>query len=253
MPTKPKVKPSIMKKDVDWTKELRRAVLKGKLNEATLAIERGASVNQDLKGKWTNVHFAVRQNKPQILKLLIQHGGNVNKKKSDGATPLHVACSAGFLEVTKILAENNADVLATNNRGDSGLHIAANFGHVDTIKYLVGRKCPMRLKNKHGSNPAHLAAANGHAAALLALMEASGSNNISESTEFNSLIMDTTLKGNTPLHLAYFFDKRDVVKLLLGLGANACTLNKDGLKPFEVTRFRKRSNIANTIFPKKTL
>ena len=31
MPTKPKVKPSIVKKDVDWTKELRRAVLKGKL------------------------------------------------------------------------------------------------------------------------------------------------------------------------------------------------------------------------------
>eukprot|EP00944_MAST-04C_sp_MAST-4C-sp1_P009856 g9856.t1 len=252
MPTKPKVKPSIMKKDVDWTKELRRAVLKGKLNEATLAIERGASVNQEFKGKWTNVHFAVRQNKPQILKLLIQHGGNVNKKKSDGATPLHVACSAGFLEVTKILAENNADVLATNNRGDSGLHIAANFGHVDTIKYLVGRKCPMRLKNKHGSNPAHLAAANGHAAALLALMEASGSNNISKSTEFNSLIMDTTLKGNTPLHLAYFFDKRDVVKLLLGLGANACTLNKDGLKPFEVTRFRKRKVTSQIQFsPKK--
>ena len=61
--------------------------------------------------------FAVRQNKPQILKLLIQHGGNINKKKSDGATPLHAACSAGFLEVTKILAENNADVC--NECGDS--------------------------------------------------------------------------------------------------------------------------------------
>ena len=83
-------------------------------------------------------------------------------------------------------------------------------------------------------------------------MEASGSNNISGTTEFNSIIMDTTSKGNTPLHLAYFFDKRDVVKLLLGLGANACTLNKDGLKPFEVTRFRKRKVTSQIQFsPKK--
>ena len=239
-------------KDIDWSKELRKAVLKGKIQEVTLALERGANVNQNFKGKWSNVHFAARQNKPQVLKLLIQHGGNVNKKKCDGATPLHVACSAGFLEVTKILAENNADVSATNSRGDSCLHIAANFGHADTIKYLVGKKCSTRLKNKHGANPIHLAAANGHAAALLALMEGSGSNNSSEgSTELNSLIMDTTYKGNTPLHMAYFFDKRDVVKLLLRLGANASALNKDGLKPFEVTRFRKRKATSQIEFSSK--
>ena len=51
--------------------------------------------------------------------------------------------------------------------------------------------------------------------------------------------------------MAYFFDKRDVVKLLLGLGANACALNKDGLKPFEVTRFRKRKVTSQIQFSAK--
>ena len=126
-----------------------------------------------------------------------------------------------------------------------------NFGHADTVKYLIGRKCSTRLKNKHGANPIHLAAANGHAAALLALMEGSSSNNNEGSTELNSLIMDTTYKGNTPLHMAYFFDKRDVVKLLLRLGADASALNKDGLKPFEVTRFRKRKATSQIGFSSK--
>ena len=68
-------------KDIDWSKELRKAVLKGKIQEATLALERGAKREpKNFKGKWSNVHFAARQNKPQVLKLLIQHGGDVNKK-----------------------------------------------------------------------------------------------------------------------------------------------------------------------------
>ena len=95
---------------VNWDSELRKATLKGKVNEIHLAIEKGANIHRSLKGKWTYLHLAARNKHAAALKTLIECGANINAKKDDGATSLHVACSAGYLSITKVLVDNNIDV-----------------------------------------------------------------------------------------------------------------------------------------------
>jgi hypothetical protein len=40
--------------------------------------------------------------------------------------------------------------------------------------------------------------------------------------------------------MAYFFDKKKVIDFLIHSGADTTILNKDGLAPSQVTRFKKR-------------
>ena len=63
---------------VNWDLELRKATLKGKVNEIHLAIEKGANIHRSLKGKWTYLHLAARNKQAAALKTLIECGANIN-------------------------------------------------------------------------------------------------------------------------------------------------------------------------------
>ena len=237
---------------VNWDLELRKATLKGKVNEIHLAIEKGANIHRSLKGKWTYLHLAARNKQAAALKTLIECGANINAKKDDGATSLHVACSAGYLSITKVLVDNNIDIRARNKHGDTALHLAANFGHIDLVTYLMETNSSIIFRNNYGSTPIHLAAANGHVKVVSALLNYynnnnnnNNNNNDDDTTNNNNnnnknVINALTVKGNTPLHMAYFFDKKKVIDFLIHSGADTTILNKDGLAPSQVTRFKKR-------------
>ena len=63
--------------------------------------------------------------------------------------------------------------------------------------------------------------------------DTTNNNNNNNKNVINAL----TVKGNTPLHMAYFFDKKKVIDFLIHSGADTTILNKDGLAPSQVTRF----------------
>eukprot|EP00943_MAST-04B_sp_MAST-4B-sp1_P002510 g2510.t1 len=253
-------------KDVNWESELRKATLKGKVHEIHLAIERGANIHQTFKGAWTYLHLAARNKQVKASEILIHHGCNVNAKKSDGATPLHVACSAGYTSIAKLLVENNVDMRARNKHGDTALHIASNFGHDELVKYLLEAEPHHICRNNNGSTPIHLAAANGHVKVLSTLLNfyfnnnnevtispvkrrhknlKSGKTSIknNDNNDNNNWIINAvTVGGNTPLHMAYFFNKKTAIDYLIKAGADVSILNKDGRLPCEVTRVRKRKH-----------
>jgi ankyrin repeat protein len=253
-------------KPVNWDSELRKATLKGKINEMQVAIKRGANIHQTFQGAWTYLHLAARNEQVKASEILIHHGCNVNTRKGDGATPLHVACSAGYASIAKLLVENNIDIRARNKHGDTALHIASNFGHAEIVKYLLETEPPHICRNNNGSTPIHLAAANGHVKVLSTLLNfyfnnnnevtiptvtrrqknlRSGKtsiNNNDNNDNNNWIINAVTANGNTPLHMAYFFNKQTTIDYLIKSGADISILNKDGRLPCDVTRFRKRKH-----------
>ena len=66
---------------VDWNQELRKSVLKGKLEEMDIAIAYGANINHIYKGGWTLPHFCARNNQLEALKQIVLRGGKLGAQK----------------------------------------------------------------------------------------------------------------------------------------------------------------------------
>ncbi|XP_022777644.1 ankyrin-1-like [Stylophora pistillata] len=59
---------------------------------------------------FTVLHFASKNDSPEIIDLLVKHNANINGCDGDGFTPLHLAAMHGNVQVVKKLVELNADV-----------------------------------------------------------------------------------------------------------------------------------------------
>jgi len=71
------------------------------------------------------LHFATKNNSPELVSLLIKHGANLNlKSKPHEATALLSAAKKSFLEIAKILIRNGADWKLKNRDGKTPLTIA---------------------------------------------------------------------------------------------------------------------------------
>jgi len=60
-----------------------------------LLLDRGAHTNVADEEGDTPAHWAVRENRPEILKLLVQGGANIDLPNDDGETPLQLALELG--------------------------------------------------------------------------------------------------------------------------------------------------------------
>ena len=73
--------------EVDWAEELRRNVLKGKIEEKKISIANGAKITQLYKGGWSLAHFCARKNQLEALKHIVLYGGDLSVKKKTVAQP----------------------------------------------------------------------------------------------------------------------------------------------------------------------
>ena len=113
---------------------------------------KGHDVNKTDKncGKKAPIHFAIFENKPEVVKLLVDSGANVNIKEKFGFTPLHISAGEGLTKVTQILLENGAEVDVKVSDGETPIGHAAMYGHTEDadllIKYGANGKYHLRPK-----------------------------------------------------------------------------------------------------------
>lgn len=94
----------------------------------------------DRRGE-TPLHYALRNNRVDLVRLLISHGCNVNVASKNGETPINIACSnTELIECLKLLITAGANV----NSGDFHgrllrfpLHIAIRNGNLKAVELLV--------------------------------------------------------------------------------------------------------------------
>jgi ankyrin repeat protein len=174
------------------------AALYGKhFRVAEVLLELGGIVDVPGRGKETALHKMIRVNEEAIdaVQFLLERGADVNALREDLWTPLHLAVEIGELNIARVLLDHHADV---NSQTDEGL----------TPLYLLSRQDISTL-NDNGST-------------LAMLLLESGAN-------VNLPAKDKT----TPLHLASFNKRLEIVLVLLEHGANAEAENDDGRTPLQ--------------------
>ena len=129
------------------------------------------SPNQTEPDGTTPLHWAVQQDRLDIVQALISAGANVNAKNRYGSTPLVLAATNGNASVTEVLLKAGADVRVSVPETGSVLIAAARTGNPEVIKLLLAAGADVNFAERYSGQTALMwAAAEGHSEAVKALL-----------------------------------------------------------------------------------
>jgi ankyrin repeat protein len=181
---------------------------------AEVLLAKGADVNaKDNIGK-TPLHIAASFNAKGVAELLLAKGADVNAEDLVGTTPLHVAAYYIAKEVAEVLLAGRANVDATNCVGLTALHVAAQNNAKEVAELLLAKGADVNAKTDHGLFLRHVAA--------------------KINTKGGADFTEKDLISSTPLHVAAYFNAKEVAELLLAKGADINAKVNTGLTPVEV-------------------
>lgn len=211
-------------------------------------IKAGADSNATLPEGETVLMTASRTGNATAIKMLVARGANVNAKEQwQGQTALMWAASQNNAAAVKALVELGADVNAKSKllsfpefkwetsgmvvtvlpRGAwTPLMYAARDGAIDAVRALADAKADLNLTDPDGTTALVLAIINAHFDTAAALIEKGADPNVVDSTGMGALYAAVDMHTLGPMlsrpspKLVDSIDAADVVKLLLGKGAN---------------------------------
>ncbi len=89
--------------------------------------------------KWTALHFAARDQLPDIVNILLESGANPNAVECFGNTPIGrcMDASSPSLDAIRALLKHGADPNKKNNYGSSPIDTAKLMGNEELLKVLT--------------------------------------------------------------------------------------------------------------------
>lgn len=155
-----------MKDAQELGKELVEEASTGDWSNLEYYLQQPCSLNESYQGN-TVIHYAVMQNKPNILSHLLSIQGflgpNINHRNNSNKTALHLAVEKGNQAIVTILLKHGSELTWQDNNGDIPLHIAIKSGYYKapaiTQSYTriaislinVGREEGMLWNRKHSN------------------------------------------------------------------------------------------------------
>ncbi|KAK5994676.1 Ankyrin repeat and protein kinase domain-containing protein 1 [Cladobotryum mycophilum] len=163
---------------------------------------------------------AVRRQSLGSVQLLLKKGSNMKTRDNDGKNALYYAISLDSSliaeELLLFVLKAGSDVNLAAYRNRMLLHEAATAGQAENIEILVKWHADVDKIGNNGYTVLHLATEQGSAEAASALISAEAS--MDKAGEW---------KGS-PLFTAVYYGRVDIVRLLLGAGADASACNTVG-------------------------
>ncbi|CAN6173840.1 unnamed protein product [Urochloa humidicola] len=242
---------------------------------ARLEEHSGMSVEEAVAGvqaPWSEghspLHMAAAAGKVDACKYLIgKLKLDVNATGTyDGATPLHFAVhSSGSLAVVKLLLDHNADPDRVCSYGSPPLHIAVTRGNCKIAEELLLRGADVEFPWEYKS-PLYIAAEWGDIRMMeLLLRHRAHPNYLLRRTPLKAAILAHSLLGvkllikahagvnfgrpETPLTAAAAAGLTDIVKCLLGAGADANIPDGSGRVAVEIAAIQGRQECVEVLFP----
>lgn len=169
----------------------------------------------------TPLHLAASGGHAEVVKVLLEMGASASDENGEGMTAIHLAAKNGHISVLETLKGSISLKITSTKTGFTALHVAAHFGQLDFVREILTKvpatmcseppkpTSEMLLLKEQGSEsgytPLHLAAQSGHESLVRLLLNYPG---VQADTPSN-------MQGSTPLHLAAQNGHTAVVGLLL--------------------------------------
>ncbi|MCG8469104.1 MAG: ankyrin repeat domain-containing protein [Gemmatimonadetes bacterium] len=152
------------------------AAMRGDAGAVRRLVAGGADVNAPQGDGMTALHWAARNDDPELAGFLLESGARVGRTTRIGAyTPLHMASSVGSAGVVALLLEAGSDARAATSRevgGATALHYAASSGDGRVVRALIAAGAAVDARETAwGQTPLIFAASKGRTDAVRALLE----------------------------------------------------------------------------------
>ncbi|XP_046548455.1 ankyrin-3-like [Haliotis rubra] len=216
-----------------------------------LLVEKGANLSL-LDGEDNNIlHVACMEGNLEIVKYI--HSQNIidiDSRGGNGTTPLMSAALFGKKEVFRFLLETGADMSQEDDDGENTLHVSCKGGNVDIVKHVLTRKVVyINSTDNNDITPLMLAAGYGNQVVFHLLIERGADTSARDDTDrtilhwacrggnvkiVNGILTQNIVDINsndrnemTPLLLAAYHGKREVLGLLIEQGANTLAVDHE--------------------------
>ncbi|KAJ4854426.1 ankyrin repeats (3 copies) domain-containing protein [Trichoderma breve] len=160
---------------------------------------------------------AVNLENTEIFEALLEKGADIDSQDEDGNTALHLILNTRNLAFTTRLIElfeNESMLDVQDASGNTPLHRAAYNGLETVVELLLQAKANPNIQSKAGKLPIHQGSDNYNITLLLA--------------DAGSNLNTTDRDGWTPLMQCVFWERLDVIELLLERDKNVNRLDKRG-------------------------
>ncbi|CAG2251336.1 unnamed protein product [Mytilus edulis] len=236
-----------------------------------LLLERDACVNlTDPDGRGPLLQ-ASHQGHTDIVKLLLERNTNVNIFDNDGYSPLIRASLNGDTDIVRLLLERNPDPCDNTTLSTSGVNI---IDSPSLVQPLMKHKPDINAQTFDGGNALYFSAIKGNIEITHLLLENKADSNICINSK--QYITDTlhnhpkntsssvtqyvskkstdyafdVVAGSSPLHIACFMGRIDVVRCLLDHNANINMTKEDGTTPLFYACEVEHSDIVHLLLDK---
>jgi len=244
---------------------LHSAARYGAYKAARFLLDRGADFNvKDEKGN-TPLHLASIYRHDEIVDLLIQHKSDVDLLNAQGQASLYLASLYGNPESIKLLLAGGAKLNIKDAEGNTPLHTAVLYRHPENLDEILKANPDIDAVNKEGYTPLLLAVRRpDNQKAIELLLQQGADMNIPDTTGRNALLVSVGSHqkdyiellvskgididsqdndGNTALHYPlmnvldnklYLPHGKEILKILVGEGADPHIRNKEGKSPMDL-------------------
>lgn len=211
--------PLMADRESDWS-PIHDAAFNGRLLTLQRLIAQGSCVNLSTLDQVTPLHGACMRGNAACAKLLVENGANVNISTLDGQTPLSEACAGGHVTCVSLLLKHRA-VPAGKSQTSSPLHRAAAKGHSECIESLVQHGADVDHHVDQSGSSLHVACSNQQLGAVRTLLRLGAA-------------VNTSVSGDSPLHIAARLSSPELVSVLLDHGADGSLRNSEGKQPLDL-------------------
>ena len=186
--------------------------------------------------KWTLLHVASAQNRPDITEYLISMGNDVNALDKEGKSPLYYCRSE---EAAKMLLNAGAEVNYRSILGKTPLqHACISNASPEAVKVLLQSGARVNAEDNFGDTPFLYAC--GMAYGCIDEEEyAENLPKINILIEHGADVHHTNSKGENGLHICSSYHAYEIAEVLLKLGVIVNTLNKKHQTPLMMACSKK--------------
>ncbi|XP_013885254.1 ankyrin-3-like isoform X16 [Austrofundulus limnaeus] len=204
---------------------------------ALLLLDQGASPHAAAKNGYTPLHIAAKKNQMDIGTTLLEYGADTNAVTRQGISPIHLAAQEGSVDLVSLLLAKNADVNVCNKSGLTPLHLAAQEDKVNVAEVLLNQGANVNPQTKMGYTPLHVACHYGNGKMANFLLQN------------HAKVNARTKNGYTPLHQAAQQGHTHIINLLLQHGASANDLTANGNTALSIARRLGYISVVDTLRP----